>query len=99
MAGRIRPAPARAAVPAWIRRVLLRGLASDPEARWPSMTDARRGAASPRRPAQRERDPAIGSRGTHVGLRGDGRAGGRGAGRVGACLAGRPVPPKPRGSW
>jgi serine/threonine protein kinase/tetratricopeptide (TPR) repeat protein len=37
LAGQVRPAPARSAVPPRLRRVLVRGLASDPEARWPSM--------------------------------------------------------------
>ncbi|MCA9706464.1 MAG: serine/threonine protein kinase, partial [Myxococcales bacterium] len=35
--GRIRPPPAGARMPGWLRRVLQRGLAADPEARWPSM--------------------------------------------------------------
>ena len=35
-AGRVRPPPTRAA-PAWLRGVITRGLATDPEARWPSM--------------------------------------------------------------
>ena len=37
--GAVQPAPARSAlpVPAWMRRVLLRGLAVEPAARWPSM--------------------------------------------------------------
>jgi tetratricopeptide (TPR) repeat protein/predicted Ser/Thr protein kinase len=35
--GRVRPAPEKARVPGWIRRVLLRGLATDPQARYPSM--------------------------------------------------------------
>ena len=36
-AGRVRAAPARSAVPAWLRRVLLRGLASGPRERWHSL--------------------------------------------------------------
>ena len=36
-AGRPRPAPAGSRVPAWLRRILLRGLAVDPDARWPSL--------------------------------------------------------------
>jgi hypothetical protein len=32
------PPPARARVPPWVRRVLLRGLHADPDARYPSMT-------------------------------------------------------------
>ena len=35
--GRIREAPADTKVPAWVRRILLRGLSVDPAARWPSM--------------------------------------------------------------
>ena len=35
--GRIREAPKGAEVPAWLRRVVARGLATTPEARWPSM--------------------------------------------------------------
>jgi tetratricopeptide (TPR) repeat protein/predicted Ser/Thr protein kinase len=37
--GRVEPAPPNTAVPAWLRRVLLRGLSVDPGARWPSMTE------------------------------------------------------------
>jgi hypothetical protein len=61
VAGRIRPVPARASVPSWMRRVLLRGMATDPEARWPSMRDVAT-ALQPRLRRDRERDPAIGSR-------------------------------------
>ena len=35
--GEVEPAPARSPVPRWLREVVLRGLAADPEARWPSM--------------------------------------------------------------
>jgi tRNA A-37 threonylcarbamoyl transferase component Bud32/tetratricopeptide (TPR) repeat protein len=35
--GAVRPAPEKARVPSWIRRVLLRGLATNPEVRFPSM--------------------------------------------------------------
>src|SRR5262249_32977511 len=35
--GRVQPPPARSAVPPRLRRILLRGLAADPAARWPSM--------------------------------------------------------------
>jgi tetratricopeptide (TPR) repeat protein len=35
--GRVLPPPAKSTVPAWLRRVLLRGLSVDPAARWPSM--------------------------------------------------------------
>jgi serine/threonine protein kinase len=37
LAGRIRPAPPLSRVPAWLREILLRGLAADPERRFPSM--------------------------------------------------------------
>ena len=35
--GRVQPPPPGSRVPAWLRRILLRGLAADPEARWPSL--------------------------------------------------------------
>jgi tetratricopeptide (TPR) repeat protein len=35
--GRIEPPPSKSVVPQWLRRVLERGLAIDPEQRWPSM--------------------------------------------------------------
>jgi serine/threonine protein kinase/tetratricopeptide (TPR) repeat protein len=38
LAGAIRPAPAHSGVPGWIRRVVLRGLATDPTERYPSMS-------------------------------------------------------------
>ncbi|MEZ4451832.1 MAG: serine/threonine-protein kinase [Nannocystaceae bacterium] len=37
VSGRRRPAPRRSDVPTWLRRVVERGLAVAPEARWPSM--------------------------------------------------------------
>lgn len=37
LTGTVRPAPREARVPAWLRSVLLRGLARDPTARFPSM--------------------------------------------------------------
>jgi predicted Ser/Thr protein kinase len=37
VAGTVRPAPEKARVPGWIRRVLLRGLSTEPDARYPSM--------------------------------------------------------------
>jgi eukaryotic-like serine/threonine-protein kinase len=37
LAGVVQPPPARHDVPAWLRRVLLRGLSVAPDARWPSM--------------------------------------------------------------
>ena len=39
ISGDIRPAPARAEVPAWIREIVVRGLANKPDARWGSMTE------------------------------------------------------------
>jgi tetratricopeptide (TPR) repeat protein len=51
--GRVRPAPGRTDVPARVRQVMLRGLASDPAARWPSM-EALLGALE-HDPAQRRR--------------------------------------------
>jgi hypothetical protein len=60
VAGRIRPVPARDTVPSWIRRVVLRGLATNPEARWPSMQDLVAALERRLRP-ERERDPAVGS--------------------------------------
>jgi hypothetical protein len=35
--GTVRPAPAKSRVPAWLRKVVLRGLETDPEKRYPSM--------------------------------------------------------------
>jgi serine/threonine protein kinase len=35
--GRLRPAPTTKRVPGWLKRALLRGLANDPDGRWPSM--------------------------------------------------------------
>jgi len=35
--GEVTPTPAKATVPSWLRRVVLRGLAADPSQRWPSM--------------------------------------------------------------
>jgi serine/threonine protein kinase len=61
VAGRIRPAPARAAVPPWIRRVLVQGLATAPQARWPSMTELGAALERPLRP-EPEHDPAVGRR-------------------------------------
>ena len=37
-AGKIRPDPKNANVPRWLRRVIVRGLSTDPDERWPSMT-------------------------------------------------------------
>ena len=55
--GRLREPPADSAVPAWVRRILVRGLRVDPEARWPSM-DALLDALA-RDPAQRRRRWAV----------------------------------------
>jgi serine/threonine protein kinase/tetratricopeptide (TPR) repeat protein len=35
--GTVRPAPAKSRVPAWLRKVILRGLETDPEKRYPTM--------------------------------------------------------------
>jgi predicted Ser/Thr protein kinase len=35
--GRVRPPPERSRVPSWLRRVVLRGLSAEPDARYPSM--------------------------------------------------------------
>jgi tetratricopeptide (TPR) repeat protein len=37
--GKVNAAPAKTRVPGWLRRVLLRGLATEPDARWGSMAD------------------------------------------------------------
>jgi len=37
LAGDVAPTPTRAQVPGWVRRAILRGLASDPAERWPDM--------------------------------------------------------------
>jgi tetratricopeptide (TPR) repeat protein len=37
IAGTVKPPPPRTTVPMWLRRVLLRGLSTDPAPRWPSM--------------------------------------------------------------
>ena len=39
LSGRVRPVPEDSRVPAWLRAVVLRGLAVDPAARWPSMDE------------------------------------------------------------
>jgi len=51
--GEVRPAPKGSSVPASLRRILLRGLAVDPEDRWPSMEallEALDGVEAPRPP-------------------------------------------------
>jgi tetratricopeptide (TPR) repeat protein len=59
VAGQIAPVPPKAAVPVWIRRILLRGLAVDPAQRFPSM-DALL-AALESDPAHRRRKWALGA--------------------------------------
>jgi tetratricopeptide (TPR) repeat protein len=39
LAGRVQSAPPKSTVPAWLRRVLLRGLSVAPDDRWPSMRE------------------------------------------------------------
>jgi WD40 repeat protein/serine/threonine protein kinase len=39
ISGDIRAAPGRTEVPSWVREILVRGLATQPAARWPSMTE------------------------------------------------------------
>jgi eukaryotic-like serine/threonine-protein kinase len=56
-AGRLRPPPKDKGVPGWLRDVVMRGLATEPSARWPSM-DALL-AALERDPARRIRRGAI----------------------------------------
>jgi tetratricopeptide (TPR) repeat protein/predicted Ser/Thr protein kinase len=53
LAGEVRPAPEKARVPGWIRRILLRGLATDPAARYASMKALRTAL---------EQDPSVGRR-------------------------------------
>jgi WD40 repeat protein len=48
--GEVSPPPAGVEVPTWIREVLLRGLETEPERRWPSMTELL---------AALDRDPAV----------------------------------------
>jgi eukaryotic-like serine/threonine-protein kinase len=57
LGGRVRPAPRGATVPAWLRAVLLRGLATEPEARFPSMNALLDALA--RDPAARRRRIAV----------------------------------------
>jgi tetratricopeptide (TPR) repeat protein len=53
LAGRVRPPPRGVDVPAWLRAVLLRGLATEPDRRFPSMDELLDALA--RDPAQRRR--------------------------------------------
>ena len=48
--GRVRPPPAGTNIPAWVRRVLLRGLAVDPAARFPTLDALLDALAPPARP-------------------------------------------------
>jgi WD40 repeat protein/predicted Ser/Thr protein kinase len=60
ISGDIRPAPARTEVPTWVRDVLVRGLASKPDARWPSMTELLDALArDPERARRRRRRTAV----------------------------------------
>ncbi|HVI03844.1 MAG TPA: serine/threonine-protein kinase [Enhygromyxa sp.] len=53
--GKIRPAQAGTSVPAWVRKVVLRGLANDPDQRWPSMAALLDALGSGRRRATLQR--------------------------------------------
>jgi WD40 repeat protein/predicted Ser/Thr protein kinase len=53
LANRIAPAPANAEVPSWVRELVVRGLAREPERRWPTMTELL--AALANDPARRRR--------------------------------------------
>jgi serine/threonine protein kinase/tetratricopeptide (TPR) repeat protein len=59
LAGNLRPPPANADVPSWVRDIVLRGLAKEPEKRWPSMNDLL--DALSRDPAVRRRKLLIGA--------------------------------------
>ena len=59
--GRVRAAPAGARVPAWVRRALLRGLATRPEDRWPTMAALLHQLG--RDPARRQRRIALAAAG------------------------------------
>lgn len=73
--GAIRPPPPKSAVPAWLRRIVVRGLDARPEARWPSM-DALR-AALQHDPARVRRRVAVAGAALAVAI-----AGGMGLWRV-----------------
>jgi eukaryotic-like serine/threonine-protein kinase len=49
LAGRIQPRPPHSAIPSWLRQVLIRGLAVEPDSRWPTMAELLKAL---------ERDPA-----------------------------------------
>ncbi|MEX1367872.1 MAG: tetratricopeptide repeat protein [Nannocystaceae bacterium] len=59
--GQVRPAPSATAIPGWLRRIVLRGLAPRPDARWPSMDALLEALTQRRRRAQRMRTgvPAV----------------------------------------
>lgn len=59
LAGNLRPPPANADVPGWVRDIVVRGLAKEPEKRWPSM-NALLDALS-RDPAVRRRKLMVGA--------------------------------------
>jgi tetratricopeptide (TPR) repeat protein len=59
LGGKLRPPPAGTRVPAWLRRVLLRGLSRDPAARWESMGALL--AALERDPRARRRRALVGA--------------------------------------
>jgi eukaryotic-like serine/threonine-protein kinase len=59
LSGRVREPPAKARVPSFLRRVLLRGLAADPAARYPSMRELL--DTLRRDPARRRRTVAVGA--------------------------------------
>jgi serine/threonine protein kinase len=75
--GRLAPAAPGRHVPRWVRKIVLRGLAAEPSARWPSMDSvvlalAARTRAAYRRDPDHERDAAVlqhdAHRGAHSGL-------------------------------
>ena len=70
IARRVREADRRSGVPAWLRRVVLRGLSPVPEDRWPSMEALIR-TLDPRRGPDAPADGWAGA--GHVGRRADGR--------------------------
>jgi tetratricopeptide (TPR) repeat protein len=57
IAGRVREPAQKSGVPAWLRKVVLRGLRPDPKERWPSMTDLL--AALGRDPQRRRRQALV----------------------------------------
>ncbi|WP_198154620.1 serine/threonine-protein kinase [Plesiocystis pacifica] len=59
--GAVREAPARRSAPPWLRRVVVRGLAKDPDARWPSMAALLEALADDPVPRRRRRWAAAGA--------------------------------------